>query len=87
LNLLLFLTYLLLILIIASLQRTTLYYGQFISSCLRVIEIIFAEVDKHIDTGDLIQEYKMSALPSLYDHFVKLIKYLVNVLPVVLFLL
>jgi callose synthase len=43
-----------------------------------VIEIIFAEVDKHIDTGDLIQEYKMSALPSLYDHFVKLIKYLLD---------
>lgn len=51
---------------------------------LRVIEIIFAEVEKHIGTGDLIQEYRMSALPSLYDHFVKLIKYLVNVLPVVL---
>ena len=56
------------------------------SLCFRVIEIIFSEVDKHIDTGALIQEYRMSALPSLYDHFVKLIKYLViNVLPVVLY--
>lgn len=44
----------------------------------RVIEYIFSEVDKHIEAGDLISEYKMSALPSLYDHFVKLIKYLVN---------
>lgn len=51
-----------------------------------MIEIIFSEVDKHIESGDLIQDYTMSALPSLYDHFVKLIKYLVNVLPVVLFL-
>ncbi|KAH0907449.1 hypothetical protein HID58_039276 [Brassica napus] len=43
-----------------------------------VIEIIFSEVDKHIDTAALIQEYRMSALPSLYDHFVKLIKYLLD---------
>lgn len=55
----------------------TVLWPTYTSLCLRVIEIIFAEVDKHIDTGDLIQEYKMSALPSLYDHFVKLIKYLV----------
>nr|VDC85136.1 unnamed protein product [Brassica rapa] len=43
-----------------------------------VIEFIFAEVDEHIEKGDLIQVYKMSSLPSLYDHFVKLIKYLLD---------
>ncbi|KAF3452613.1 hypothetical protein FNV43_RR03046 [Rhamnella rubrinervis] len=43
-----------------------------------VIEYIFSEVDKHIEAGDLIKEFKMSALPSLYDHFVKLIKYLLD---------
>ncbi|KAK0605244.1 hypothetical protein LWI29_024524 [Acer saccharum] len=42
----------------------------------QVIWDIFSEVDKHIEAGDLISEYKMSALPSLYDLFVKLIKYL-----------
>ncbi|KAA8528138.1 hypothetical protein F0562_035611 [Nyssa sinensis] len=42
----------------------------------KVIDDIFSEVDKHIEAGDLISEYKMNALPSLYDHFVKLIKYL-----------
>ncbi|KAL9407347.1 hypothetical protein Peur_004319 [Populus x canadensis] len=41
-----------------------------------VIDFIFSEVNQHIDKGDLISEYKMSALPFLYDHFVKLIKYL-----------
>ncbi|KAK6925713.1 1,3-beta-glucan synthase subunit FKS1-like, domain-1 [Dillenia turbinata] len=43
-----------------------------------VINFIFSEVDKHIEAGDLIREYKMSALPSLYKHFVKLIIYLRN---------
>ncbi|KAF2314493.1 hypothetical protein GH714_026964 [Hevea brasiliensis] len=43
-----------------------------------VIDFIFSEVDKHIDEGTLISEYRMSALPSLYDHFVKLIKYLLE---------
>ncbi|XP_021911742.1 callose synthase 2-like, partial [Carica papaya] len=43
-----------------------------------VIEFIFSEVDKHIRDGDLIREYKMSALPSLYNHFVKLIEYLLD---------
>ena len=43
-----------------------------------MIEDIFSEVDKHIDEGDLLSEYKMSALPSLYEHFVKLITYLVH---------
>nr|GMD67382.1 callose synthase 3-like [Ipomoea batatas] len=41
-----------------------------------VIEIIFSEVDKHIEAGNLISQFKMSALPSLYELFVKLIKYL-----------
>ncbi|KAK1356315.1 hypothetical protein POM88_049571 [Heracleum sosnowskyi] len=31
-----------------------------------------------IEAGDLLIEYKMSALPSLCDHFVKLIKYLLE---------
>ncbi|TXG73155.1 hypothetical protein EZV62_001734 [Acer yangbiense] len=44
----------------------------------QVIGDIFSEVDKHIEAGDLISEYKMSALPSLYDLFVKLIKYLLD---------
>ncbi|KAM7523322.1 hypothetical protein LguiA_013224 [Lonicera macranthoides] len=43
-----------------------------------VIEYIFTEVEKHIEAGDLTSEFKMSALPSLYDHFVKLIKYLLT---------
>ncbi|KAE8037016.1 hypothetical protein FH972_009643 [Carpinus fangiana] len=38
-----------------------------------VIDHIFSEVDKHIETGDLVSTFKMSALPSLYDLFVKLI--------------
>ncbi|KAK2977668.1 hypothetical protein RJ640_015665 [Escallonia rubra] len=45
---------------------------------IQVIDDIFTEVDKHVEEGNLILEYKMSALPSLYDHFVKLIKYLVE---------
>ncbi|KAK4380700.1 hypothetical protein RND71_002562 [Anisodus tanguticus] len=43
-----------------------------------VIEYIFSEVDKHIEAGDLISEFRMSALPSLYELFVKLIKYLLE---------
>lgn len=45
-----------------------------------MINFIFSEVDKHIEDGTLISEYRMSALPSLYDHFVTLIKYLVVLL-------
>ncbi|XP_044483306.1 callose synthase 3-like [Mangifera indica] len=44
----------------------------------RVIEYIFGEVEKHIEKETLIEEYKMSALPSLFEHFVKLIKYLLD---------
>jgi len=43
----------------------------------RIIDKIFSEVDPHIEDGTIIREYKMSALPTLYDLFVKLIKYLV----------
>ncbi|XVF47535.1 hypothetical protein PTKIN_Ptkin03bG0116700 [Pterospermum kingtungense] len=44
----------------------------------KVIEDIFSKVDKHIEDGSLIKTYKMSALPSLYDHIVKLIKFLLE---------
>lgn len=43
-----------------------------------VIEYILTEVDKHIEEGKLLTEYNMGGLPSLYDHFVKLIKYLLE---------
>ncbi|KAL5539883.1 hypothetical protein UlMin_043582 [Ulmus minor] len=43
-----------------------------------VIDYIFLEVDKHIDNSNLISEFKMSALPSLYSQFVKLIEFLLN---------
>jgi callose synthase len=43
----------------------------------RVIDHIFDEVDNHIQSGDLVTVFKMSALPSLYDLFVKLIECLV----------
>ncbi|KAI3793712.1 hypothetical protein L1987_36333 [Smallanthus sonchifolius] len=44
----------------------------------KVINDIFAEVDKHIDDGNLVRDFNMSALPILYDHVVKLIKYLLT---------
>ncbi|KAK7856260.1 callose synthase 3 [Quercus suber] len=44
----------------------------------RIIEKIFSEVDPLIENGTIIREYKMSALPSLYDLFVRLIKYLLD---------
>nr|AXY97640.1 Glucan synthase-like 12 [Populus tomentosa] len=43
-----------------------------------VIDSIFVDVENHIKQGDLIKDYKMSALPLLYDHLVKLIKCLVD---------
>ncbi|XP_028060638.1 callose synthase 3-like [Camellia sinensis] len=43
-----------------------------------VIEYILTEVDKHIEEGKLLTEYNMGGLPSLYDHFVKLIKFLTD---------
>lgn len=44
----------------------------------QVIEYIFSEVDNHIEAGDLISEFRLSALPSLYEQFVELIKYLLD---------
>ncbi|CAL5329758.1 unnamed protein product [Camellia sinensis] len=43
-----------------------------------VIEYILTEVDKHIEEGKLLTEYTMGGLPSLYDHFVKLIKHMLE---------
>ncbi|EXB29008.1 Callose synthase 3 [Morus notabilis] len=43
-----------------------------------VVEYTFSEVEKHIESGDLLVEFKMSALPNLYEHFVKLIKLLLE---------
>ncbi|GJV87217.1 callose synthase 3, partial [Tanacetum coccineum] len=42
----------------------------------KVINEIFEEVDKHIENGNLVRDFDMSALPILFDHVVKLIKYL-----------
>ncbi|GAV77615.1 Glucan_synthase domain-containing protein/DUF605 domain-containing protein/FKS1_dom1 domain-containing protein [Cephalotus follicularis] len=42
----------------------------------RVISEIFFKVDEHIQKDNLITELNMSALPSLYEQFVKLIDYL-----------
>ncbi|XP_077246957.1 callose synthase 3-like [Tasmannia lanceolata] len=44
----------------------------------KVIQDIFTEVEKHILEDTLISELKMSSLPTLYDHFVKLMKYLME---------
>ncbi|KAK5811410.1 hypothetical protein PVK06_026741 [Gossypium arboreum] len=44
----------------------------------RVIDDIFFKVDKRIVDGSLIKTYKMSAVPSLCDHIVKLIKLLLE---------
>ncbi|KAL8495893.1 hypothetical protein ACS0TY_019858 [Phlomoides rotata] len=41
-----------------------------------VIHEIFSKVDHHIEKGDLLREFDMSALPSLYEQFVRLIEYL-----------
>ncbi|KAF6151837.1 hypothetical protein GIB67_010411 [Kingdonia uniflora] len=41
-----------------------------------VIKDIFFEVDKHIEADTLISDLKMSALPNLYGHFVKLMEIL-----------
>ncbi|KAJ4978471.1 hypothetical protein NE237_009251 [Protea cynaroides] len=44
----------------------------------KFIDDIFTEVDKHVQANTLISELTMSALPSLYEHFVKLIICLQN---------
>ncbi|CAI9103237.1 OLC1v1001686C1 [Oldenlandia corymbosa var. corymbosa] len=41
-----------------------------------VINEIFSKMDEHIEKGDLILEFNMSALPNLCEHFVQLIEYL-----------
>ncbi|XP_074585983.1 callose synthase 3-like [Curcuma longa] len=44
-----------------------------------LIDKIFDEVDIHINSGKLIEDFKMKeALPNLYNHFVKLIDYLMD---------
>ena len=44
---------------------------------IRVIDHLFAQVDQHIEKGTLLTELNLSALPSLYDKFIDLIKKLV----------
>ncbi|XP_055817760.1 callose synthase 2 isoform X1 [Solanum dulcamara] len=41
-----------------------------------VIKEIFSKVDEHIDEGNLIKDFNMSALPTLYEQFVRLIDFL-----------
>lgn len=49
-----------------------------ISFCIcSVINNIFDQVEEHINSNSLIADFNMTALPDLYDHFVKLIKHLV----------
>ncbi|KAK1356314.1 hypothetical protein POM88_049570 [Heracleum sosnowskyi] len=69
----------------ANHETGTMLHASYKSSCYAcyksykgLFEYIFCEVDKHFEAGGLLIEYKMSALPSLYDHFVKLIKYLLE---------
>ncbi|GKV12593.1 hypothetical protein SLEP1_g23715 [Rubroshorea leprosula] len=44
----------------------------------KVIDYIFTEVDRRLEEDNLIKEYKMSALPSFHEHFVKLIGFLLE---------
>lgn len=37
---------------------------------------MFDEVEKNISDGTLVSELDITALPSLYEHYVKLINYL-----------
>jgi callose synthase len=46
----------------------------------RVMQNIFQRVDELIDKGELLRELDLSALPDLYDRFVKLIECLVMTL-------
>ncbi|XP_030967643.1 callose synthase 2-like [Quercus lobata] len=43
-----------------------------------IINEIFLKVDNHIENEDLIKELNLSALPSLYEQFITLIKYLLE---------
>lgn len=42
-----------------------------------MIKEIFSKVDEHIADGNLIKDFNMSALPTLYEQFVRLIDFLV----------
>ncbi|KAM7266626.1 hypothetical protein ACFE04_004523 [Oxalis oulophora] len=44
----------------------------------KIINEIFNKIEEHIEKDDLISELNMSALPSLYGQFVRLIEYLRN---------
>ncbi len=44
----------------------------------RVINTIFAEVEKYIADDKVITDLNMHALPDLYNKFVELVKYLVR---------
>ncbi|KAJ7537160.1 hypothetical protein O6H91_12G100700 [Diphasiastrum complanatum] len=44
----------------------------------KIIDELFSEVDKHIEGGTLLANFKMTALPSLRDQFVDLISCLVK---------
>ncbi|KAI3495636.1 hypothetical protein L1887_37981 [Cichorium endivia] len=41
-----------------------------------IMKDIFEKVDHHINEGDILSVLNMSALPSLTDHFIRLIEYL-----------
>jgi callose synthase len=43
----------------------------------RVMQNIFQRVDELIEKGELLRDLDLSALPDLYDRFVKLIECLV----------
>ncbi|KAI4326688.1 hypothetical protein MLD38_031975 [Melastoma candidum] len=43
-----------------------------------IVEFIFNEVDGYIEAGELVSKFKMSALDTLYEHFLRLINYLLE---------
>lgn len=51
----------------------------------RVINKIFAEVEKCISDDKVIVDLNMSALPDLYNKFIELVKYLVCITYILLF--
>jgi len=63
---------------ISDTGKTFLCFIPFVGYVYRVINQIFSEVDDHIAKDTLITDLKMSALPNLYNQFVRLIKLLVN---------
>ncbi|GMH11510.1 hypothetical protein Nepgr_013351 [Nepenthes gracilis] len=44
----------------------------------KVVEFIFSEVKNHIEENKLVTQCRISALPSLYNHFVELMKLLLD---------